>query len=188
MNGTEITIGNNVYRTLEAQVYRNKEQLESLDIETLESLPEQFTELDGRVDDVEDDLNAAGTGIKDRLTAAEGDISSLDGRLDTVESDLNTASTGLKARVTALESGKQDKIVSSSVTLALADWDGLNVNEVTVSGVTASNIVLVTPDPADVGRYAAANIVCYAQDVDTLYFHADTLPDQDIVVNVIIIN
>ena len=52
--------------------------------------------LQNRVKTVEDDLNTTSTGLKARMTAAEGEI-------DAIQADLNTASTGIKDRLTAVE-------------------------------------------------------------------------------------
>ena len=70
-------------------------------------------------------------------------------------------------------------------TLAVADWSS-NTQTVNVTGVTASNIVFVSPAPASASDYAAAGIVCTAQGAGTLTFTCDTVPSNAITVNVII--
>lgn len=52
--------------------------------------------IDSRLTTVENDINEAQTGIKDRLTEVENDVS-------TIDSDLNTAQTGIKARLSSAE-------------------------------------------------------------------------------------
>lgn len=74
---------------------------------------------------------------------------------------------------------------STMPTLAVADWSS-NTQTVTVSGVTASNIVIVAPAPASAADYAAAGIVCTAQGTDSLTFTCTTVPSNAITVNVII--
>lgn len=129
MNGTEITVGGNVYRTLEAQVYNNKERLDSLDIETLEGLPDAFEELDNKVDGIDDrletaegdivdikgdvqdldqDINGTG-GIEDRLTSAEYNISTSAGDISQLQFDLGQAQTD----IVALYNTKMDKPLSA---------------------------------------------------------------------------
>ena len=71
-------------------------------------------------------------------------------------------------------------------TLAAADWSN-NTQSVTVSGVTASNVVIISPAPASAADYAAAGIICTAQSTDSLTFTCTTTPSNDIVVNVVII-
>lgn len=70
--------------------------------------------------------------------------------------------------------------------LTVADWSS-NTQTVTVTGVTASNIVIVSPAPASAADYAAAGIVCTAQAADSLTFTCDTVPTNAITVNVVIL-
>lgn len=69
--------------------------------------------------------------------------------------------------------------------LTVADWSS-NTQTVNVTGVTASNIVIVSPAPASAADYAAAGIVCTAQGTDSLTFTCTTVPSNAITVNVII--
>ena len=71
-------------------------------------------------------------------------------------------------------------------TLAVADWSS-NTQTVNVTGVTASNIVFVSPAPASAADYAAAGIVCTAQGSGTLTFTCTTVPSNVITVNVVIL-
>lgn len=76
-------------------------------------------------------------------------------------------------------------VPSTMPTLAVADWSS-NTQTVSVTGVTASNIVIVSPAPASATDYAAAGIVCTAQGAGTLTFTCTTVPSNAITVNVII--
>lgn len=71
-------------------------------------------------------------------------------------------------------------------TLAVADWSS-NTQTVTVSGVSATNTVFVSPAPASAADYAAAGIICTAQGTDSLTFTCTTTPTNAITVNVVII-
>lgn len=71
-------------------------------------------------------------------------------------------------------------------TLAVNDWSS-NTQTVNVTGVTASNIVFVSPAPASASDYAAAGIVCTAQGAGTLTFTCTTVPSNAITVNVVIL-
>lgn len=70
--------------------------------------------------------------------------------------------------------------------LTVGGWSS-NTQTVTVTGVTASNIVIVSPAPASAADYAAAGIVCTAQAADSLTFTCDTVPTNAITVNVVIL-
>ena len=84
----------------------------------------------------------------------------------------------------ALQSGGSGAI-GVAVTLASADWSG-STQTVTVSEVSATSNVIVTPDPASMEDYVEAGIVCTAQDEGELTFTCDTVPSNDIVVNLLI--
>lgn len=74
-----------------------------------------------------------------------------------------------------------------TVTLASANWSN---NEITVTAtwVTASNTVIVSPDPSSITDYTDAEIYCSAQGSGTLTFTCSTEPTNDIDVNVVILS
>jgi len=74
--------------------------------------------------------------------------------------------------------------VNTTVTLASADWSG-GSQTVTVTGMTTTGVVLVSPDPTDQSAYTSAGILCTAQAADSLTFTATTTPTGDIDVNVV---
>lgn len=76
-------------------------------------------------------------------------------------------------------------VSSITVTLASASWSN---NEITVTAtwVTASNTVIVAPDPASMTDYTDAKIYCSAQASNSLTFTCDTTPTSAITVNVVI--
>lgn len=77
-------------------------------------------------------------------------------------------------------------VTSATASLAVADWSS-NTQTVNVTGVTASNNVIVAPDPASQADYSAAGILCTAQGAGTLTFTCTTVPSSAITVNVLII-
>ena len=76
--------------------------------------------------------------------------------------------------------------VNTTITLAAAGWSS-NTQTVSVSGVTATGIVLVSPDPTDQSAYTSAGIICSAQAAGSLTFSCDTVPSGDIDVNVVML-
>lgn len=76
--------------------------------------------------------------------------------------------------------------VNSTVTLAAADWSS-NTQTVNVTGMTATGVVMVSPDPTDQSAYTSAGILCTAQAAGTLTFTCDTVPSGDIDVNVVML-
>ena len=82
--------------------------------------------------------------------------------------------------------GKQDTIVATTATLAANNWSS-NAQTVNVSGVTASNNVIVSPNPVSLSDYASAGIYCSAQGSGTLTFTCETVPTGTITVNIMIV-
>ena len=76
---------------------------------------------------------------------------------------------------------------TTTVTLTAAGWSD---NEQTVSAtwVTASNTVIVSPAPDNIQDYADWGLYASAQWSGTLTFTAETEPENDIVVNVLIMS
>lgn len=78
---------------------------------------------------------------------------------------------------------------STTITVTLTSaWWSSNSQTVSVTGVTASNTVIVSPAPSDIGDYADCGVYCSAQGSGTLTFGCDKAPDGDIVVNVLIMS
>lgn len=76
--------------------------------------------------------------------------------------------------------------VNTTITLAAADWSS-NTQTVSVTGVTATGVVFVSPDPTDQSAYTSAGIICSAQAAGTLTFTCSTTPSADLSVNVVML-
>lgn len=76
--------------------------------------------------------------------------------------------------------------VPTAPTLIVADWSS-NTQTVTVTGVTASNTVIVSPAPASAAEYAACGILCTTQGTDSLTFTCTAVPANALTVNVVIL-
>ena len=73
-----------------------------------------------------------------------------------------------------------------TVTLLATDWDNNKAQVANVSGVTATNIIFVSPNTDSYEAYGSANIRATEQAEGTLKFVCDTVPTDDINVNVVI--
>lgn len=73
---------------------------------------------------------------------------------------------------------------TTTATLASTGWTS-NTYTASVTGVTASNTVIVSPDPASYSDYVSAGIYCSAQASGTLTFKCTTTPTSAITVNVV---
>lgn len=84
---------------------------------------------------------------------------------------------------------KVDNFTASTnlnATLLANGWTN-RVQTVTVSGVTTTNTVIISPAPASVDDYLAAGIVCTAQGSNSLTFKCETLPSHNITLNIAIL-
>lgn len=80
----------------------------------------------------------------------------------------------------------------SSVTEVImqTDWELVSdviTATVSVTGVTTTNSVLVSPAPSSASVYATAGVMCSAQGTNSLTFTCDTVPSADISVNILIL-
>lgn len=75
-------------------------------------------------------------------------------------------------------------ISSTSVTLEAASWSS-NAQTVTVTGMTSTSKVWVSPAPASTSGYASNGVLCTAQGTNSLTFECTSTPSSDLTVNVI---
>ena len=81
----------------------------------------------------------------------------------------------------------QSQHAATTATLSSASWTS-HTQTVSVTWVTASNTVLVSPEPSSFADYTTAMIYCSAQASGTLTFTCTTDPTSNITVNVVILN
>lgn len=79
-------------------------------------------------------------------------------------------------------------ITKTTATLSSSNWNSTShTQSVTVSGVTTSNTVIVSPAPSDISTWVAGGVRCTAQAANSLTFTADSNPTANITVNVVIL-
>lgn len=82
---------------------------------------------------------------------------------------------------------KGSTATTKTASLAVASWNTSSKQiTVTVSGVTASNLVEVSPAPASWSVASAAGVYCSAQAANSLTFKCSSIPTAAITVNVVI--
>lgn len=74
---------------------------------------------------------------------------------------------------------------STSVTLNSSSWVN-NELTISVSGVTATNDVVVTPAPSNMRMWSSCGVYCSEQGADTLTFVCSTTPEVNLVANILI--
>lgn len=82
--------------------------------------------------------------------------------------------------------GQLPTISAIEVTLLASGWSTLT-QSVAATGVTATNAVIVSPDPASEEAYTDAGILCISQAEGSLTFKCDTVPEGDVTVNIVLI-
>ena len=87
--------------------------------------------------------------------------------------------------ISSVGGGGGASVTVTTATLTVAGWSN-NTQTVSVTGLTASNTVLVTYAPTSKADYTAADIYCTAQAAGSLTFACTTTPTSEITVNVMI--
>lgn len=105
-------------------------------------------------------------------------------------SDTSRVPTGRKVNNKALSSDimlnpTDIGFVTKSATIQVGNWSGTTA-VIPVSGVTASNTVVVSPAPASMDDYGLFGVRCVSQGSGTLTFGADNQPSVAITVNLLI--
>ena len=93
--------------------------------------------------------------------------------------------TDLAAMSSAI-GNKANPSLAVSVTIAVADWSNQTCTK-SVSGVTASNNIVIAPDPASFLAYGEAQIRATAQGSGTVSFACESVPDAAVTVIVLIV-
>ena len=75
----------------------------------------------------------------------------------------------------------------TQVSLTVANWNATTTCTKSVTGVTTSNSVIVSPAPSSISDYVSAGVYCSAQGSGTLTFTASSTPTADLVVNVMVV-
>lgn len=76
--------------------------------------------------------------------------------------------------------------VNTTITLTAAGWSN-GSQTVSVSGITSTGVVFVSPDPTDQADYTTAGILCTSQATDLLEFTCTNTPTNDIDVVVVML-
>lgn len=89
---------------------------------------------------------------------------------------------------TQISSGISNAIAKKTVQLTTSGWSS-NQQTVNVSGVTANNLIIVSPDPAtsNYSAYTQSEVRCTAQSAGKLTFTCKKTPSAAITVNVAVL-
>lgn len=131
------------------------------------------------------DTKAAAASLAEVATSGSyNDLTDLP-TIPTVDSALSTTSTNpvQNRRVANAINAKQDTAIARTITFA----KGSTSRNITCSGVTANNYVIVTPAPASYAQWVDNRMRMTGQGTDRVTISADTAPTADVSVNVLIL-
>ena len=110
----------------------------------------------------------------------------------TGRSDANTPCAAMMANnsgtwsgFTNISTGGGSAPTTTTASLAVASWSNKSIT-VTVSGVTSSNLVIVSPAPASATTWANCGVICSSQSTNSLTFTCETTPTSALTANVAI--
>lgn len=106
--------------------------------------------------------------------------------LGLVKPDNSTITIAADGTISSSGGGGGTTATTATATLTAAGWSN-NTQTVSVAGVSASNVVIVTYAPASKSAWTAADIYCSAQGSGTLTFTCATTPTVAINANVLIL-
>ena len=129
-----------------------------------------------------DKVSGKGLSTNDYTTAEKTKLSGIEtGAQKNVQADWS-ATSGAAA---ILNKPTLPTVAQAQVTLTAAGWSG-TTQTVTVSGVTADNMVIVTYAPGSRAAWTDADIYCSAQAANALVFTCSDTPTEDVTANVAI--
>lgn len=114
----------------------------------------------------------AGKNIADVYTKTETDT------------NINNAKTELQTQVNSLLTTKENIHRTYTVNVPATGWSN-KTRTVSVSGIKATDTVIVSPAPTSLKAYSNAGMYCSAQEDNRLTFICDEVPEVQITVNVI---
>ena len=86
---------------------------------------------------------------------------------------------------TAVWGSETKEVASLNVSLTTSGWSNKS-QTVTVTGITASNNVIISPDSSSLEKYLGAGVICTSQAANSLTFTCDTVPTVELKVNILI--
>ena len=169
--GAEPTVSEAI---LSAKTIAFSEAATRTNIATTESLATLF----GKVKKFFTDLKTvAFTGVYTDLTSIPTSFAP--------SSHKSSHATGQSDALAPSDIGAQSTLTSATASLTVAGWSS-NSQSVTVSGVTSSNIVWVSPSASSLDDYVDAGIICTTQGTNSLTFTCVTVPTSEITINIVI--
>ena len=139
--------------------------------------------LTSNLPDISGKIDTAGTGLSKSGTTLN--------HSNSVTAQTNQAVYPIKIDAQGHISGYGSAVTIPGITKTTATlsttWSSKQ-QSVTVSGVTTSNTVIVTPAPASYNMYCECGVYCSAQAANSLTFTCDEVPTSSLTVNIVIMS
>lgn len=139
---------------------------------------------------VRDSITVKGTGATTVVSDANGVVTinstnTTTGTTYAAASVPNNTTFGTNGSIKAVYDAT--KHTTATATLAVASWSSNSIT-VSVTGVTASNLVIVSPAPASWAAWGKAGVYCSAQAAGQLTFTCTVTPTAALTANIIIMS
>lgn len=134
--------------------------------------------------DINEAKETAGKALPKSGGTMTGDIAMGGKKVSGLPTPSSNSDAATKEYVDTITSGLN---VTSSATLLASGWIENN-QTVAVPGVTADNIVIVTPAPNSYVAYGEAVVYCSSQGYGQLTFTCEEVPGADLTANILIMN
>lgn len=144
-------------------------------------------EVDGLVDGIAGEVQ---TAITPTLDAMQDQIDTLSRNVSGDLAEQNQTIANLSTSTTAALATKQNKQRTEQITLLPQDWSFGTTDyqqTVAVTGLLATDSVLVAPDPSSALDYGTYAVLCAQQTAGYLTFVASPQPSISIIVNLLIL-
>lgn len=138
-------------------------------------------------------LNAHATNTDIHVTVTEKNAWANKADIDDIPTGLSELSDDSTHRLVSdaektTWGNKADKPTTKTATLLTAGWNASTKKQtVTVTGVTSTAIIIVTPSPDSYVAYADAGVRCSAQGSGTLTFVCEDVPTEALTANILIL-
>ena len=122
------------------------------------------------------------------IADVDGLSTALSGKQATLVSGTNIKTINSTSLLGSGDITVQSEIASTTVAISVADWSSTTTCTKSVTGVTASNNVIVTPAPSSILDWTGSGVYCSAQAENSLTFTCENTPSEAISVNILIIS
>ena len=156
-------------------------------IKSMDTSFEEFTQIvNNNFVELNNDLDARfDAAVKDIDAKLEEAEEASDAAHDALNRSINNEAATRNQEITTLTNSKQSNLIEKSASLPQSAWSN-NVQTISVEGVTATNHIIVTPDPGYFVAWNESMVRATTQGDGTVSFACEYVPESDLVANFVI--